>query len=109
MHEYISSFAIPPILIDFRPTKCPIEATHINFRNHINFCTNNIEITKKNANSVAPPGRNSSSPGSSSQNQEHSQCLMCRRAVGDKPPGGFWEKYKNFNKIMQNKVEIMHL
>jgi len=71
MHEYISSFAIPQILIDFRPTRYPIEATHINSRNHIDFRTNNIKTTKKNANSVAPPGRNSSPLGGSNQNKNN--------------------------------------
>jgi len=69
--------------------------------------TNNIKISKKKVNSVTPPSRYSSLPGGSSQNQELNQCLMCHLAVGDEPPGGFWEKSRNLNKTVQNKVGIM--
>jgi len=36
---------------------------------------------EKNTNSVAPPGRCSSPPGGSYQNQEQNQHLMCRLAA----------------------------
>jgi len=48
-----------------------------------------IANQKKHANSVAPPSRSSSPPGSSWQNQEQGTPLMCRLAARVGPPGGF--------------------
>jgi len=56
-----------------------------------------IANQKKLANSVAPPGRSSSPPNGSWQNQEQGTPLMCCLAAGVRPPpGGFWKKNPKF-------------
>jgi len=58
---------------------------------------------RKNANSVASPGRDPSPPGDSNQNKNSRSPLMSRLAVGIEPPGSFWKKPRNSIKQCRNK------
>jgi len=91
----LSNLPYSKLVFNFGPAKYSITPTHINHRNHIHTCTNNIKNIKRNTNTIAPPGRNSSLPGGSSQNKNRRPSLMSRLAVGIKPPSGFWEKPRN--------------
>jgi len=61
----------------------------------VTFTQNNIKIINQNSNSVAPPGRNSSPPGDSTQHKNSCSSLMSCLAIGLEPPGDFWEKPRN--------------
>ena len=39
--------------------------------------------------------------------QEQCSSLMCRLAVGIEPPGGFWEKPRNFDKTVRKLTDYM--
>ena len=95
IHNRLLTLPYFKLVFNFGPAKYSITPTHINHRNHIHTCTNNIKNIKRNTNTIAPPGRNSSLPGGSSQNKNRRPSLMSRLAVGIKPPSGFWEKPRN--------------
>jgi len=71
----------PQFILSFIVSRHPIGFTQINSRNHMDFRSNNIKNNQENVNSVAPPGRYSSSPGGSCKNQEQRPKFVM-------PPGG---------------------